>query len=393
MSERILLKNISELYTMTGQGVLRDYNVLIERGRIVEVTKDLDVKGSDIEVIDCSGLKVFPGFIDAHTHIGVYPLEWEYGEHGVEKSDLVAPHLRVIDGLDLYDKAFDDAVQGGVTTIASHPGSYLSFGQILEHMTIVPGQSAIIKTNKRILSESYGIVFALGEHVKRYLREQKLSPTTRMGIIASIRTLFKNALEYREKKREDKEDKIPRDFKLEAVLNLLDDRLVAFVHAHTGNDIITLTKLLREYGVKRIIVLHGTEAHLVSSFLREHDIPVVLGPIVFSKRGVELRNLDSKTPLHLYETGVRFALTTDHPTIPIQYLPLIAGVSVGEGLPRLKAYEALTIEPARILGLDDRLGSIAPGKDADLVVFDGDPLEPSSKLVYTIIDGVKVFER
>ncbi len=393
MPEKLLLKNVSELYTMTDQGVLRDYDVLIENGKIAKIEKNINISNDNAEVIDCSGLRVFPGFIDAHTHIGVYPLEWEYGEHGVEKSDLVAPHLRVIDGLDLYDKAFDDAIQGGVTTIVSHPGSYLSFGQILEHMTIVPGQSAIIKTNKRILSESYGIVFALGEHVKRYLREQKLSPTTRMGIIASIRTLFKNALDYRERKKENKEGKMPRDFKLEAVLNLLDDKLVAFVHAHTGNDIITLTKLLRENGVKRIIVLHGTEAHLIPGFLKEHNVPVILGPIIFSKRGVELRNLDSKAPLYLYKAGVRFALTTNHPTIPIQYLPLIAGASVGEGLPRLKAYEALTVEPARILGLDDKLGSIAPGKDADLVVFDDDPLEPSSKLVYTIIDGVKVFER
>lgn len=378
---------------MTSQGVLRGYDILIENGKIARIEKNITDSIDDAETIDCSGLKVFPGFIDAYTHIGVYPLEWEYGEHGVEKSDVVAPHLRVIDGLDLYDKAFNDAVQGGVTTIASHPGSYLSFGQILEHMTIVPGQSAIIKTNRRVLSESYGIVFALGEHVKRYLREQRLSPTTRMGIIASIRTLFKNALEYREKKRGDKEGNIPVDPKLEAVLDLLDDKLVAFIHAHTGNDIITLTKLLREYGVKRIIVLHGTESYMITDFLKEHGVPVILGPIVFSKRGVELRNLDSKAPLYLYNAGVRFALTTDHPTIPIQYLPLIAGASVGEGLPRIKAYEALTIEPARILGLDDKIGSIAPGKDADLAVFNGDPLEPDSKLIYTIIDGVKVFER
>ncbi len=391
MSEKILLKNIGEVYTMTEQGVLRNYSVLVENGKISKITEKIDV-GNDIEVIDCTGLKLFPGFIDAYTHIGVYPLEWEYGEHGVEKSDVVAPHLRVIDGLDLYDKAFEDAVRGGVTTIASYPGSYLSFGKITEYMTIVPGQSAVIKTNRRIIVETHGIVFALGEHVKRYLREQKLSPTTRMGIIASIRTLFQNALDYREKRKENQEE-LPRDLKLEAILDLLEGRLTAFVHAHTGNDIRTLVKLLREYNVNNIVVLHGTEAHFIADFLREENIPVIYGPIIFSKRGVELRNLDSRTPVRLYESNVRFALTTNHPTIPIQYLPLIAGVSVGEGLPRLKAYEAITIEPARILGLDDRIGSIAPGKDADLVVFDGDPLEPDSKLIYALIDGVKVFER
>jgi len=214
-------------------------------------------------------------------------------------------------------------------------------------------------------------------------------------MIASIRSLFKNAREYREKKNRENngESKTPMDFKLEAVNKLLDGELVGLVHAHTGNDILVLTKLLREYGVEKIIVLHGTEAHMVAEFLVEYNVPVVFGPLVFSKRGVELRNLDSKTPVKLYEAGVRFALTTNHPTIPIQYLSLIAGVSVGEGLPKMKALETITIEPARILGLEDRLGSISPGKDADIVLFDGDPFEPDSKLTYTIIDGVKVYER
>ena len=151
--------------------------------------------------------------------------------------------------------------------------------------------------------------------------------------------------------------------------------------------------LLNEYGVKRKILVHGTEAYMVPDLLKKYNIPVILGPIIFSKRGIELRNLDSNIPLLLYNNGILFSLTTDHPTIPIQYLSLMASVAVGEGLPKEEALKAITINAARIIGLNANLGSLEPGKDADIVLFDGDPLDPRSKVVYTIIDGEIVYSR
>lgn len=391
MGKKIIIKNIDVIYTMSKEGVQTNASIIIEDGKIKKISSRIEDKNNNMEVIDGSSLIALPGLIDPCTHIGVYPLEWEYGEHGVEKSDPITPHLTVIDGLDLFDKAFDDAVRGGITTIGVHPGSYMSFGPILEHMTIVPGQVAVLKTNRKILFENHGIVFALGEHVKRYLKEQKLSPTTRMGMVAAIRALFNNAIDYKKKKAS--EEKVPSDPKLEAIVKLLEDKLVAYIHAHTSRDIRTLIGLLNEYGVKRKILVHGTEAYMVSDLLKKYNIPVILGPIVFSKRGVELRNLDSNIPLLLYDKGILFSLTTDHPTIPIQYLSLMASVAVGEGLPREEALKAITINAARILGLDANLGSLEPGKDADIVLFDGDPLDPQSKVVYTIIDGEIVYSR
>ncbi len=266
----------------------------------------------------------------------------------------------------------------------------MSFGSILEHMTIVPGQTAILKTNRRILFERHGIVFALGEHVKRYLREQKLSPTTRMGMIAAIRTLFNNAIDYKSKLGK---EEAPRDLKLEAIVELFEDKLVAYIHAHTSRDIKTLISILNEYNVKRKIIVHGTEAHMISNLLREYNIPVILGPIIFSKRGVELKNLDSNIPVLLYNNRVLFSLTTDHPTIPIQYLTILASTTVGEGLPEYEALKAITINAAKILGLEERIGSIEQGKDADIVLFEGEPLDPKSRVVYTIIDGEIVYSR
>ncbi|BAA29905.1 amidohydrolase [Pyrococcus horikoshii] len=380
----LVIKGV-KAYTMSNIGVVEKANIIVKDGKIVDVTQELPpLEGKT--VVDGEGLIALPGLIDPHTHLGVYSLEWEYGDHGTEKSDPITPHFKVIDGLDIFDPGFKDAIAGGVTTVSVEPGAPLSWASY-EKTTIMPGQSAILKTNGRIIKEEAGIKIAVGGHVRKFLEELKLTPTTRMGIFAMIRMILHKAKEYLEK--EDKQ----YDPKLEALATLLKNETVARVHAHLSRDMLSIIRLLKEFDIKNIIIEHGTEAYKISDVLKENGIPVILGPVIFPRRGVELRELSSKLAFQLYNSGMMFALTTDHPALPIQYLTLVAAACVGEGLPYEEALKSITINPAKILGIDRFVGSLEPGKDADIVLFDGDPLNPESKVMYTIIDGEVVYER
>ncbi|MGB9759888.1 MAG: amidohydrolase family protein [Thermoproteota archaeon] len=379
----------AKVFTMDHDNRIFKGNIMIKNGKIEDVTTS-EVKNDDVSnVIDAEGLVAVPGFIDAHTHIGIIPLEWDRDEQAVEKSDPITPQLKVTDALNMFDSAYKEAIEGGITSVAISTGSYMSFGKIVEAITIIPGQVIVTKTNGTILNEEFGIKIAVGEHPKRFLETIKLTPTTRMGMLAAIRTYMEKTERYLEKK----EDNRQIDLKLEALAKLIKGESFALVHAHLSRDIVSIVRLLSEYNVKKIIVVHGTEAYEVGEFLRERNIPVILGPIVFSKRGTELRKLTSKLPLLLYKSKVKFCLTTDHPTIPVRYLPLLAAVAVSEGLPYEEALKAITINAAEILGISDTVGSIEVGKDADIVLMDGDPLDPDSKVVYTIIEGNIAYKR
>ncbi|MCD6508811.1 MAG: amidohydrolase family protein [Thermoprotei archaeon] len=390
MAKKLLIKNIGLVHTMSKSGSLKDVSILIEDGVIKEIDKDVKPGTSSAEILNAEGLTALPGLIDACTHMGIYVLEREVGDHGVEKSDPITPHLRVIDSLDPYDPAFKNALKGGVTTVAVHPGSYMSFGRLVDSITIMPGQTAILKVNGEVLMKEHAIIIAVGEHVKRFLEENKMVPTTRMGMLASIRAHLFKAKDYLQ--RRDKGD-APIDLKLEALAKLLRGELTALIHAYTTRDMLSLINILQEFEISKIAVVHGIESFKVADVLSERGIPVILGPIVFSKRGVELKEVDSRIPVYLYKSNVKFALTTDHPTLPIEYLSLLASVAVGEGLPAHEALRSITINAAEILGIADRIGSVEPGKDADLVLFEGDPLDPSSKVAYTIVNGNILYER
>jgi len=389
MDERLIIKNV-KIYTMSDIGVIDKGYVIVENGKIKSVGRG-DVKlGSNDEIIDGEGQILLPGLIDAHSHVGFQRLEWIPEESLVEVSDPLTPHYSVLDNFDPYDPAFKDAIMGGVTTVAVLPGSHMSF-LVGENINIIPGRLAIIKTNGKVLVENAGLKIAVGEHPKRFLSSNKMIPTTRMGIFASIRSILVKTMEYMDRK--EKGEKIPIDLKLEALADVLKGKIPVRIHVHTVRDIINIIRVLEDFNVRRIVLDHATESYIVADMLKEKHIPVVLGPIVFSRRGVELKNLSSKIPVKLYEKGVLFSLTTDHPTIPIQYLTLLAGVAVGEGLPYMEALKAITINPAKILGLDNDIGSIEPGKEADLALFSDDPLDPTSKVSLTIINGEVVYRR
>ncbi len=388
MKGSLVVKNVDTLYTPSQ--VLKDVSIVIENGRFKYIGKDVELnQEKEAEVIDGSGLTATPGLIDPCTHIGIYSLEDELYPHGVEKSDVLTPYLRVVDAVNPFDRAFRDAIEAGVTTVGIHPGSYMWFAPNIDDVNIMPGMVAIYRADGRVLIEEFGIVIAMGEHVKRFLESNKMVPTTRMGIAAAIRNAFRKA--HSSLSKQDKGT--PIDPTTETLVRVLRGELAVFIHAYTSRDIAVLVNLLKGCSVKRMIVVHGIEAWKVSSLLRETNIPVVLGPIVFSKRGVELKELDSSIPLRLEEENVLYALTTDHPTIPVQYLSLLASVAVGEGLDRIKALESITIRPAKILGIDNEFGSVEVGKVGDLVLWDGDPLDPRSRVVYTIMNGDVVYRR
>ncbi|MEM3699929.1 MAG: amidohydrolase family protein [Candidatus Bathyarchaeia archaeon] len=373
-----------KIETLSEKGTLNNGIILVEKGKIVDVGTEVKIP-NDAETIE--GKVITPGLIDAHTHIGVLPLE-RTTEGFVETSDPLTPQLSVVDALDPFDPAFADAAKGGITSVVVHPGSPMSFGQIVEPITIIPGRSAFVKINGRIVKECVGIKMAVGEHPKRYLAELKLSPTTRMGIMAAIRAILEKTKKSMEKKKQQdenlQEEKIEEDPKIEALKGLLQKEFPARVHAHLARDMTAVLRLAKEFDFD-VIFEHATEAYIIAETLAKEKIPVVFGPLLFSKRGPELANLSAKSAAILEKAGVLFALTTDHPTLPIQYLRILAGVAEIEGLQN--GLKPITLNAAKIAGVFNYVGSLEPGKDADITVFSGDPTEVESKVLYTIVDG------
>lgn len=367
----------NKIFTMSNAGVIENVAVLVKDRKIVGITSQKDLSFPQNSTI-FEGDVLTPGLIDAHTHMGVFPLESER-EPPVDTSNPITPEFRVVDAFDPFDPAFKDAVSGGVTSVVVHPGAPMSFSQITEPITIMCGISAVAKTNGKIIKEYAGIKMAVGEHPKRYLASLKIPPTTRMGIIGVIRNYLEKTRKYMEKKSEKGEDP-----KLESLKGLLEGKYPARIHVHDARDILAVIRLAEEYSIE-IVLEHGTESHLMAKKLAERNIPVVYGPIIFSRRGTELKNLSAKNASLLEKEGVLFALTTDHPTIPIQYLRILAGVAECEGLK--DALKPITISAAKIAGISTTTGSIEVGKDADLVLFDGDPLESGTKVLCTIVDG------
>ncbi|MDL2258247.1 amidohydrolase [Eubacteriales bacterium OttesenSCG-928-K08] len=362
-------------------------DILIENGKIVEVGERLKAIGAD--VVDCDGLYITPGFIDAHCHVGMWEDGMnEEGADGNECSDPITPQMRGLDGVNPFDRCFVEAYESGITTVLTGPGS----------ANVIGGQFLAMKTAGRCLDDMLikapaAMKAALGENPKGVYSEQKSSPYTRMAIASLFRETMVEAQEYAHKialGSEDPEKQPDRDLSLEALLPVLSGTLPMKIHAHRADDILTAFRLADEFDIK-ISIEHCTEGHLIADVLREKlkngHTGVVLGPIISERPKIEMRNLDLRAPKILYDAGINFALMTDHPVIPIQYLPLCAALCVREGLPEQSALEAITINAAKITGLSKQIGSITPGKDADIAIFNGPALDVRSKNVCTIING------
>ncbi|AHM57064.1 amidohydrolase HutI [Peptoclostridium acidaminophilum DSM 3953] len=383
----LLIKN-GKVHTMTS-GVLDSADILVKSGKIVMIANDIDAT-SEMQVVDASGKHVFPGFIDAHTHMGL----WEdgmgvEGADGNEETDPVTPHLRAIDGINPMDRNFKEALEGGITTVATGPGS----------ANVMGGQFVVVKAfgdriDDMIIKNPAGFKIAFGENPKSVYGKDDRAPQTRMAIAALIRETLKKAVNYHEDMldyvSDEEADRPEYDIKLDALIPLLEKKAPLKAHAHRADDIFTAIRIAKEFDLP-LTLDHCTEGHLIADHIAKEGYPALVGPSLCERSKIELKNLDFKTAAVLSNAGVQVALITDHPVVPIQYLPLCAALATKAGMDEQKALEAITINPARILGLGDRIGSLEEGKDADIVIWDGYPLDVKSVVSMTIVDGSIVY--
>jgi imidazolonepropionase-like amidohydrolase len=367
--------------------------VLIENGRIAAVRAGDAVAVPDgAHVVDAAGSWVLPGFIEAHGHVGVSEeAEGWAGEDTNEMTEPVTAHVRAIDAINPADMGFRDAISGGVLAVNVNPGSGNPIG----------GQTAALKcwgrtVDEMALRQPSGMKSALGENPKRVYGEQKKTPSTRLGTAAVIRGALVAAANYlerieaEERKPVAERKPVDRDLKLEALGLVLRRQIPWRQHCHRADDIATAIRIADEFGYD-LVIDHGTEAHLLADIIAARGIPVIIGPLLTSRSKVELRNRSLANPGRLAKAGVTIAITTDHPVVPVNFLAHQAALAVKDGLDRENALRALTINPARIAGIDDRLGSIEPGKDADLVIWSGDPLDLLSRAVQVFVDGAEIY--
>lgn len=381
----IAIKN-GKVLTMDDK-VYENGDVLMDKGKILAVGEDLDIPG-DAEIIDAKGMWVMPGIVDAHCHIGM----WEdgigfEGSDGNEAINPVTPDLRAIDGINPEDNCFREARESGITSVVTGPGS----------ANVIGGQFAALKTYGRcvedmVFKEPIALKVAFGENPKRVYNGQQKSPSTRMATAAILRNNLIKAQEYKRKLEKGKQDpdKIPdRDLKMEIIVKVLNREIPLKAHAHRADDILTAIRIAKEFNLD-LTLDHCTEGHRISDYLLEENAKVIVGPLFSDRSKVELKNMTFKAPGILSRAGVKIAMMTDHPVIPIQYLPVCAAIAVKEGMDEMEALKSITINAAEITGIDDRVGSIKPGKDGDVVIYDGHPLDFRSKVHWVFINGYAV---
>ena len=345
---------------------------------------DLD-EHIEVTVIDAQGQWVFPGLIDAHCHLGIGEEIYRYeGDDLNEMSDPLTPEMRAIDGINPEDEGFRDARLGGITCVFSCPGS----------ANVVGGTGVVMKTagrvvEKMVVRDPAGLKVAFGENPKSVYGEQKKMPMTRMGTAALLRQAFVDAQNYKEKCELDKKDPekaSERDLGMETINLVLDKKIPLRAHAHRADDIMTAIRIAREFDVD-IVLDHCTDGHKIADIIKEYNYPAVVGPSLINRAKVELKDKTFNTPGVLANLGVKVAIMTDHSVTPIEHLPLCAALAVRNGMKEEDALKAITIWPAEILGVAQRVGSIEIGKDADLVIWDGNPLSLDSTPVVVMIDG------
>lgn len=348
---------------------------------------DASGEGSDENsVLDVQGAWVMPGIVEAHCHMGI--TEEKKGMEGDdcnETVDPITPQLRAIDAINPMDAAFNDALAAGITSAMVGPGS----------ANVVGGQFAFIKTHGRCIDQMIvkapaAMKVAFGENPKVNYSGQGKSPSTRMAIAAMLREELTKAKNYQEKRRNNADE--PMDFCYECWLPVLKGEIPLKAHAHRTDDILTAVRIAKEFGL-RMTLDHCSEGHLILDELKEAGFPAIVGPDMASRNKIEVQNMAFKTAGLLAGEGILTAITTDHPVSKIQFLPICAGLAVKSGMDLEEGLRAITINAAKICGVDDRLGSLVPGKDADIAVFTGNPMEVFTETLYTFIDGKIVYRK
>ena len=376
----------AKIYTMEDE-IIENGFVYVEGEKISKVGKMQDLDLQDENTINLGGKSVYPGFIDAHTHMGLFEngLGFE-GEDGNEYTEPSTPQMRAIDAVNPMDKSFEEALFAGITTVITGPGSANPIGGQLLAM-----KTAGVCVDDMVIKEPVAIKFALGENPKMVYNDKSQTPMTRMATAAIIREQLNKAKRYVFEK--DKAEENPAEYdlpeydaKCEALVPLIKKEIPAHIHAHRADDIFTAIRIAKEFDINYVIV-HATEGHLIAKKLKSEGVNILVGPILSDRSKPELVNLSTKTPGILSKNGILLSLTTDHPETPVQYLSICAAVAIRAGMDQYEALEAITINPAKICGIADRVGSISENKDADLVVFDESPFDFKSAPFLVICNG------
>lgn len=363
------------LHTMENDAPLRA-DILIDKGKIIEI-KNKIIPTYETEIFDAENLNVYPGFIDAHSHIGIAEDRISsQNDTSNENTNPVTPAIRGIDSINPMDSAFHNAIAAGITGAMVGPGSANAIG----------GQFAFIKTNGRRIDDMVvlapsAIKIAFGENPMNCYGLNGNMPSSRMGIASLIREELFRARQYFSQNQSGNED-----FTLECYKELFEKKIPLKAHVHRTDDILTAIRIAKEFDLE-LTLDHCTEGHLIAQEIAQSGFPAIVGPSLASRNKNEVSLSDFKTAGILHDAGVRVAITTDHPVSRIQYLPLCAGLASKEGLGETAALRAITIDAAKICRVDNRIGSLKEGKDADIVIFEGNPLEINSTVKATIING------
>lgn len=377
------------VHTVTDRGTIEDGVVVIDEGEISAVGEDIEVP-ADATVIDALDHHVTPGLVDAHSHAGM--AEWGEPEDADinEGTDPVTPQVNAIDGFHPRDGELKRAFQSGVTTVSARMGSG----------NVVGGIICSMKTYGDIADEMHiredGMKAAMGENPKKFHGERAdRQPSTRSGVAATLRQALMNAEDYADRRAhaEREDEPFERDLGMENLVRVVEGDLALRVHAHRADDICTVFRIADEFEISDISIEHATEGHLVAEEFAKRDVPAVCGPSLYSGAKYELRNITFESPGLLHEAGVKVAIQTDAPVLPQEHLDVCVGLAVREGLPAEVALRTVTRNPAEILGIDDRVGTLEPGTDADLVIWDGPPFDLGTDTRDVFVDGEHVYDR
>ncbi len=379
----------AKLLTM-GKTSFENGCVLIKDKKIIKVAENIsESENDDHIVIDAKGNWVLPGFIDAHCHIGI--MEEKKGIEGDDCNEItkpITPYLKALDAINPMDAAFHSAIKAGITSVMVGPGS----------SNVVGGQFIFIKTDGRVLDdmvvlEPAAMKIAFGENPKKNYGNNNMMPSTRMAIGAMLREELFEAKKYIDDKQSAKDSKksFDEDFRKECWIPVFEKKIPLKAHVHRTDDILTAIRIAKQFDLDMTLD-HCTEGHLIADEIKKSGFPAIVGPDLASRNKIEVQYMEFKTAGILYKVGVKVALTTDHPVSLIQYLPICAGLAAKEGLGIDEALRAITINAAEICRISKRVGSIEAGKDADIAIFDGNPLEVFTNCLYTIINGKIVYQ-
>ena len=372
----MLFKNAT-IYTMEQDPFVGDFK--IDKGVFTQIGTNLTAnEGEDVQ--DLNGLYVFPGLVESHCHLGMEETAIRFEGNDVnEITDPITPNMRGIDGCNPMDETIESALKGGVTTVAAGPGSanviggtffaYKTVGNCIDEMSI---------------QNPLAMKAAFGENPKRCYQGKKID--TRMQISALLRETLEKTKEYMKKKELGKD--VAYDQKLEAMIPVVKREIPLKCHCHRADDILTVIRIAKEYDIK-VTLDHVTDARCIIPQIKESGFPCICGPALTHKSKFELANMSFETPNELYKAGILFSIITDSPVVPQQYLSLSAALAAKAGLPEYEAIKAITINPAKILGLDNRVGSIKEGKDADFVICTKNILDTTNEIKDVYVDGKK----